>query len=103
MLPLEDSIKKEKTEERVYLIAGVINATGKMLFWKNEENIEIEIEIGDYAVVENMNGYDLVKVVGTVITTKAEASKFSNTKYNNMKKAVLGIEESALKNTNKVN
>lgn len=99
MLPLEDSIKKEKTEERVYLIAGVINATGKMLFWKDEGNIEI----GDYAVVENMNGYDLVKVVGIVITTKAEASKFSNTKYNNMKKAVLGIEESALKNTNKVN
>ena len=99
MLPLEDSIKKEKTEERVCLIAGVINATGKMLFWKNEG----DIEIGDYAVVENMNGYDLVKVVGIVMTTKTEASKFSNTKYNNMKKAVLGIEESALKNTNKVN
>ena len=99
MLPLEDSIKKEITEERVSLIAGVINATEKMLFWKNEANIGI----GDYAVVENMNGYDLVKVVGIVTTTKAEVSKFSNTKYNNMEKAVLGIEESALKNTNKVN
>ena len=56
-----DEIGKKIIEENtengiVTLIAGVINATGKMLFWK-DDNV---IQIGDYAIVENMNGYDLV-------------------------------------------
>ena len=48
------------------LIAGVINSTNTVYFWlsKNIENIKI----GDYAIVENLNSYDLVKVAGIVYT-----------------------------------
>ena len=76
-------------DEVVTLVAGVINATGKMLFWKDDN----EIQIGDYAIVENMNGYDLVKVIGCVLTTEKEASKFSNTRYENMKKTIYPISK----------
>lgn len=82
-------IIEENKNEEVYLIAGVINATGKMLFWKDDNDIQIE----DYAIVENMNGYDLVKVIGSVLTTEKEASKFSNTRYENMKKTIYPISK----------
>ena len=89
-----DEIGKKIIEENiengiVTLIAGVINATGKMLFWKDDN----EIQIGNYAIVENMNGYDLVKVIGCVLTTEKEASKFSNTRYENMKKTIYPISK----------
>ena len=71
-------------QEKVYLIAGIINATGKILFWKDEKYMSV----GNYAIVENMNGYDLVKIVGRIETTEKEASKFSNTKHENMKQTV---------------
>ena len=80
-------IEEGKEPAIVTLIAGVINATGKLLFWKDD----CDMQIGDYAVVENMNGYDLVKVVGTILTTEKDASKFSNTKYENMKKTICPI------------
>ena len=82
-------IEGNKKDEIVTLVAGLINATGKMLFWKDK----YEMQIGDYAVVENMNGYDLVKVVGIVLTTDKEASEFSNTKYENMKKTIYPISK----------
>ncbi len=75
--------------EKVYLIAGIINATGKTLFWKDEKYMSV----GNYAIVENMNGYDLVKIVGRIETTKNEASKFSNTKYENMKQTVCKVSK----------
>ncbi len=79
-------IVEKITEENeiVVLVAGVINATGQMLYWKIEENIDV----GDYAIVENKNEYDLIKVVGLVYTTKANARKFSKTKYERMKKVI---------------
>lgn len=89
-----DEIGKKIIEENiedgiVTLIAGVINATGKMLFWKDDN----DIQIGDYAIVENMNGYDLVRVIGSVLTTEKEASKFSNTRYKNMKNTIYPISK----------
>ena len=79
----KDKIEKLiNKEEKVILIAGVINATGKLLYWRSDRIINI----GDYAIVENINGYDLIKVIGKIETTKENASKFSNTKYCNMKK-----------------
>lgn len=71
-------------EEEISLVAGIINATGKVLYWRDENYILV----GSYAIVENMNGYDLIKVIGRIKTTKANASKFSNTKYENMKKTI---------------
>lgn len=83
---------KNKQEEQVCLIAGEINATGRVLYWIDKGCTNI----GDYAVVENKNGYDLVKIIGKVITTKKEANKFSNTKYENMKSVVIAINKNEL-------
>lgn len=87
---------ENKNNEEVYLIAGLINATGKVLYWRTKS----EIKLGDYAIVENMNGYDLVKVIGIVKTTKKDAGKFSNTKYENMKNAILGINANIIEDNN---
>lgn len=89
MDPNRDKIEALIEDNTAILIAGTINATGKTLYWKSE----VETSIGDYAVVENMNGYDLIKVVGIVTTTKSNVSKFSNTKYGNMKRVVQGIKK----------
>lgn len=78
---------EENEEQQIYLIAGIINATGQVLYWKDTKYIDV----GDYALVENMNGYDLIKVIGRIRTTKKEASKFSKTKYENMKKTIKAI------------
>ena len=59
-----------------------------------------DFNIGDYAIVENMNGYDLVKVIGIVKTTKKDTGKFSNTKYENMKNAILGINANIIEDNN---
>ena len=85
--------KENEIVLEVILVAGVINSTGKMLYWKTD----IPVYIGDYAIVENMNGYDLIKVVGLVRTKETMASKFSNTKYENMKKVVDAISEGIIK------
>lgn len=82
----------ESKEETVYLIAGVINSTGKIMYWKDEKYISV----GSYAIVENLNGYDLVKVVGRIATTKSESSKFSNTKYENMGRTVAEVSKEKL-------
>lgn len=77
-------MEDNKVEEKVCLVAGTINATQKTLYWKDEKYMRV----GNYAIVENINGFDLVKIVGKVETTKANVSKFSNTKYENMKKTI---------------
>lgn len=71
-------------QNEVILVAGIINATGKMLYWRDKAGVKI----GDYAVVENMKGYDLIKVVGIIETTEKDAKKFSNTNYNDMKNII---------------
>lgn len=69
---VEDIVNENNKE--VYLVAGLINATGKVLHWRTRA----EIKLGDYAIVENMNDYDLVKIVGTVITTEKYIKHISN-------------------------
>ncbi len=80
-------MESNKIEEKVYLVAGLINATGKTLYWKDEKYMYV----GNYAIVENMNGFDLIKIIGKVETTKTNASKFSNTRYENMKQTIQEI------------
>lgn len=82
-------------DKKVQLVAGIINATGKTLYWKDELNL---ISMGDYAIVENLQGFDLIKVVGIIETTKQNASKFSNTKYENMKEVLIRITKCNLEN-----
>lgn len=68
----------------IILVAGLINATGRMLYWKTN----IEVNTGDYVIVENGSGHDLIKVIGIIKTRDYSASKFSNTKYENMKNII---------------
>ena len=82
-------------EDDVILMAGKINATGKILFWKIEK--EQVAEIGDYAIVENIEGYDLVQIMGYVLTKRELTRYISNTKYENMKEVKMTIKKEKLK------
>ena len=79
----------DNKENQVFLIAGILNATGKLLHWRADD---ISLNVGDYAVVENMSGYDLVKVAGIILTEKKLARKFSNVDYEKMKKAIKKVD-----------
>lgn len=89
MEPDKEKIENLIKEEQVILIAGMINAIGRTLYWKSDR----KISIGDYAIVENMNGYDLIKVMGIVYTTKSNARKISNVKYEDMKNIIQRIQK----------
>ena len=85
----ENKIEVTNKEDKVFLIAGILNATGKLLHWRADD---ISLKVGDYAVVENMSGYDLVKVAGIIFTEKKLARKFSNVDYEKMKKAIKKVD-----------
>ena len=57
------------------LIAGKLNSDDIVRFWKVGNEI---FNVGDYAIVENRNDYDLVKIVGIVETNEKYASFFAN-------------------------
>ena len=82
-------------DEKVDLIAGRLNnRNGETLYWKLEKMMSCKL--GDFAVVENANGYDLVEICGFITTTKSKASYFSRTKYENMKSLIMIIEKEQL-------
>ena len=61
------------------LIMGKFNQCNDPYYWEVGEGIFFNnIAIGDYAIVENMNDYDLVKVIGKVVT-KEKYIKFLGT------------------------
>lgn len=81
--------------EMVDLIAGRLNnRNGETLYWKLEKMMSCKL--GDFAVVENANGYDLVEICGFITTTRSKASYFSKTKYENMKSVIMIIEKEQL-------
>ena len=87
--------------DEVVLLAGKINSTTIVNYWKIDYSYvrdEDSLEIGDYAIVENKHGYDLVEVVGYLSVDKNNSSLFSNTKYENMKKVIKFIRKEELKN-----
>ncbi len=82
-------------DEKVDLIAGRLNnRNGETLYWKLEKMMSCKL--GDFAVVENANGYYLVEICGFITTTKSKASYFSRTKYENMKSVIMIIEKEQL-------
>lgn len=85
---MENKEKKEK--EEIVLIAGKMNKENAVRYWKADIK---NINIGDYAIVENLNGYDLIKIVGILTTTKQNASLLSNTKYENMKEGKMLVRK----------
>lgn len=74
----------------VVLVAGKKNGGTDTLYWKTPDT---SFDIGDYAIVENMNGYDLIQIVGAIHTKKTLASSFSKTKYENMKNLITVIRK----------
>lgn len=73
---------------RVKLIGGRLNNKTETLFWKITDELAVSCELGDYAIVENANGYDLIQISGVVITEEDKANHFSKTKYEYMKNVI---------------
>ena len=57
------------------LIAAKLNSDNIVRFWKVDNR---NFNVGDYAIVENRNDYDLVKIVGIIETNEKYASFFVN-------------------------
>ena len=57
------------------LIAGKLNGYNFVRYWKVENET---FNIGDYAIVENENDYDLVKITGVIETNEKYASLVAN-------------------------
>lgn len=51
------------------LIVGKFNSSNEMYYWDISHFKDLP-NIGDYAIVENKNDYDLVKIIATVNTTE---------------------------------
>ena len=88
---------EDKEEEEIILIAGTMNKENTVRFWKTDIK---DINIGEYAIVENLGGYDLVKIVGILATNKKHTSLISHTRYENMKEVKMVIENYVLEGFN---
>lgn len=56
------------------LIIGKLNRTNIINYWNTSDFI-LDVSVGDYAILENMNDYDLVKIVG-IVETEEKYTKF---------------------------
>lgn len=56
------------------LIIGKLNRANIISYWNTGDFIP-DISVGDYAIVENINDYDLVKIVG-IVETEEKYTKF---------------------------
>ena len=72
------------------LIAGKLNNCSTLFYWQIIENEKFEI--GDYAIVENMNDYDLVKIVGILETSDKYAKFINDRKLKNVVSIIKRIE-----------
>ena len=82
----------------LYLIAGVINSMPNMVyFWLGDKNID-SFKIGDYAIVENLNSYDLVKIAGIVWTNEENLKSITKKDLAKMKKVIKYIPREELEN-----
>lgn len=84
--------------KNLYLIAGVINSMPNMVyFWLGDKNID-SFKIGDYAIVENLNSYDLVKIAGIVWTNEENLKSITKKDLAKMKKVIKYIPREELEN-----
>ena len=84
--------------KNLYLIAGVINSMPNMVyFWLGDKNID-SFKIGDYAIVENLNSYDLVKIAGIVWTNEDNLKSITKKDLAKMKKVIKYIPKEELEN-----
>lgn len=80
------------------LISGKLNTNNKSNFWLAEDYIN-DNNIGDYAIVENLNNYDLVKITGILTTTENLQNQITGNKIN--KKVVMIIDKNKIENGEK--
>lgn len=57
------------------LIIGKINSSNTIGYWKVGNGYTPDIIVGDYAIVENKNDYDLIKIIG-IVETNEKYEKF---------------------------
>lgn len=83
----------------LYLIAGVINSVpNTVYFWLGNKNMD-SFKIGDYAIVENLSSYDLVKIAGIVWTNEDNLKSITKVKdLEKMKKVIKYIPKEELEN-----
>lgn len=79
-------IEGRKSSTRV--IAGKLNDSTIIRYWNVPDNMAVNI--GDYAIVENINGYDLVQVVG-IVETKKEYPQFLAGRSRGVSKRVVSV------------
>ena len=82
-----------ETKAEPRLIAGKLNNCRTICYW--EVDADEDFEIGDYAVVENMNDYDLVKIVGEIYTNDKYKKFITNN--NKLKKVVKIVERDEIR------
>ena len=82
----------------LYLIAGVINSMPNMVyFWLGNKGTD-SFKIGDYAIVENLNSYDLVKIAGIIWTNEDNLKSITKKDLAKMKKVIRHIPKAELEN-----
>ena len=77
--------------EQVKLICGKLQGNNVLRFWK-VDNENIDTHIGNYAIVENLDSYTLIEILGIAITFKDKVSNITTIKYENMKRMVKEID-----------
>lgn len=72
---------------QVRLIIGKNQNDNNFRYWK-VENENVNTPIGGFAIVENLNSYTMIEILGLVVTSKEKAQELSKTHYNNMKRVL---------------
>lgn len=57
------------------VIIGKINSSNIIGYWNAGEGYTPDVIAGDYAIVENKNDYDLIKIIG-IVETNEKYKKF---------------------------
>ena len=87
----------------ICLIAGVINAgvinavPNQCYFWLGTKSTDC-FKINDYAIVENKQGYDLVKIAGIVWTNEDNLKIITRNNLSKMKKVIRYIPREEIEN-----
>lgn len=76
-----------KFKKQVRLIIGKLQADNTFRYWK-VENENVDTPIGGFAIVENLNSYTMVEILGLVVTSEEKAQELSKTHYNNIKRVL---------------
>lgn len=80
-------------EVRIYCVR--IQGQNGTYYWKN--TLGLEIEIGDWVIVQNANSYSLGQVIAIVECTEHEVHRFANFNYDNTKDIICLVDIEKIK------